>query len=80
MQVALPYLHRALQGKPCPDAVKDWLVNTSGLALVQLRAIYEGRLQPASRRLMANLARRDVHLKLLPPASVTGKPGLGGLP
>lgn len=80
MLVALPYLHRALQGKPCPDAVQDWLVNTSGLPLVQLRAIYAGRLQPASRRLMANLARRDVHLKLLPPASVTGKPGLGGLP
>lgn len=80
MQVALPYLHRALQGKPCPDAVKDWLVNTSGLALVQLRAIYEGRLQPASRRLMANLARRDVHLKLLPAPFVAGRPGLEGLP
>ncbi|MNO29058.1 hypothetical protein D3C76_189630 [compost metagenome] len=69
MQVALPYLHRALQGKACPDAVKDWLVNTSGLSLGQLRSIYEGRLQPAasgSGRLLASLARRGADLKLLP--------------
>ncbi|MFJ4454259.1 hypothetical protein ACIP1G_10265 [Pseudomonas sp. NPDC089392] len=66
MLVALPYLHRALQGKPCPDAVKDWLVNTSGLTLGQLRAIYDGRLPLAAWRLLSNLARRDVHLRLLP--------------
>lgn len=65
MLVALPYLHRALQGKPCPDAVKDWLVNTSGLSLAQLRAVYEGRLHGSVRRLLANLARRDVQLSLL---------------
>jgi len=66
MLVALPYLHRALQGKPCPEAVKHWLVNTSGLTLTQLRAIYDGRLHGSARQLLANLARRDVHLALLP--------------
>jgi hypothetical protein len=66
MLVALPYLHRALQGKPCPEAVKHWLVNTSGLALGHLRAVYGGRLQQGTRRLLAGLARRDVHLRLLP--------------
>ncbi|MBA6115257.1 hypothetical protein MXF29_21405 [Pseudomonas sp. NC26] len=72
MLVALPYLHRALQGKPCPEAVKDWLVSTSGLTLVQLRAIYAGRLHRSARRLLANLARRDVHLAWLAPAPETG--------
>ncbi|MFJ4346304.1 hypothetical protein [Pseudomonas sp. NPDC089401] len=70
MLVALPYLHRALQGQPCPDAVKDWLVNTSGLPLAQLRVIYEGHLDPAVRRLLAHLARRDVQLRLLSRAPV----------
>ncbi|WDY55757.1 hypothetical protein [Pseudomonas sp. PSKL.D1] len=65
MLVALPYLHRALQGKACPDAVRDWLVNTSGLGISHLRAIYDGRVQRGARRLLANLARRDVHLELL---------------
>ncbi|MFT0519289.1 hypothetical protein [Pseudomonas faucium] len=65
MLVALPYLHRALQGKTCPDAVKHWLVNTSGLALGHLRAIYGGRLHSATRRLLTGLARRDVQLRWL---------------
>ncbi|QHG65432.1 hypothetical protein [Pseudomonas putida] len=65
MLVALPYLHRALQGKSCPDAVKDWIVNTSGLTLAQLRMVYKGRLGPGMRHLLANLARRDVQLRLL---------------
>lgn len=65
MLVALPYLHRALQGKPCPDAVKNWLINTSGLALRHLRAVYGGHLQHGTRRLLAGLARRDVQLRLL---------------
>lgn len=71
MLVALPYLHRALQGKQCPDAVKDWIVNTSGLPLVQLRMVYKGRLRPGVRQLLANLARRDVHLRFM--GSVTGQ-------
>lgn len=65
MQVALPYLHRALQGKSCPDAVKDWIVNTSGLSLTQLRMVYKGRLGPGVRSLLANLARRDVQLRFV---------------
>ncbi|MCU0122843.1 hypothetical protein N8H41_02485 [Pseudomonas vlassakiae] len=65
MLVALPYLHRALQGKSCPDAVKDWIVNTSGLQLAQLRMVYKGRLGTGVRPLLANLARRDVQLRLL---------------
>ncbi|MFK3815253.1 hypothetical protein ACI2KG_01340 [Pseudomonas sp. NPDC089407] len=66
MLVALPYLHRAMQGKPCPDAVKAWLVNTSGLSLGQLRAIYGGKLPLSAWRLLSALARRDAHLRLLP--------------
>ncbi|MFK0091866.1 hypothetical protein [Pseudomonas sp. NPDC090592] len=69
MLVALPYLHRALQGKPCPDAVRDWLVNTSGLTLGQLRAIYAGRITLSAWRLQSALARRDVQLRLLPRSS-----------
>lgn len=65
MLVALPYLHRALQGKPCPEPVKDWLVNTSGLTLAQMRAIYEGRIPPSARQILTSLARRDVQLRLL---------------
>ncbi len=71
MLVALPYLHRALQGKSCPDAVKDWIVNTSGLPLAQLRLVYKGRLGPGVRPLLASLARRDVQLRFV--GSVTRK-------
>jgi len=77
MLVALPYLHRALQGKPCPDAVKDWLVNTSGLSLAQLRAVYDGRLHRSARRLLASLARRDVHLALLGRPQGAARPAAG---
>lgn len=79
MLVALPYLHRALQGKPCPDAVKAWLVNTSGLPLVQLRAIYGGQLPLTAWRLMNNLARRDVHLRLMPRQALGLRRGFAGL-
>jgi len=71
MLVALPYLHRALQGRSCPDAVKDWIVNTSGLPLAQLRMVYKGRLGAGVRQLLANLARRDVRLRFM--GSVTRK-------
>ncbi|WP_342651387.1 hypothetical protein [Pseudomonas sp. REB1044] len=68
MRVALPYLHRALQGEPCPDAVVQWLLDTSGLSLAQLRGIYNGRIEPTAARLMHRLARRDARLRLvLPP-------------
>ncbi|MFO3723377.1 hypothetical protein [Pseudomonas sp. HLMP] len=65
MRVALPYLHRALQGKPCPEAVKRWLVDISGLSLAQLQAIYLGRLEPSASRLLAGLARRSADLRWL---------------
>ncbi|MDH1574864.1 hypothetical protein [Pseudomonas sp. GD03746] len=80
MLVALPYLHRAMQGKPCPDPVKDWLVNTSGLSLGQLRAIYEGRLHDSALPLLANLARRDVHLGLVANRPAAGLTACEGLP
>ncbi|MFJ4053758.1 hypothetical protein ACIPZC_09845 [Pseudomonas sp. NPDC089743] len=80
MLVALPYLHRVMQGKPCPDPVKDWLVNTSGLSLAQLRAIYEGRLNHSTWALLANLARRDVHLGLLACRPAAASIVCGGLP
>lgn len=80
MLVALPYLHRAMQGKPCPDPVKDWLVNTSGLSLGQLRAIYEGRLHDNALPLLANLARRDVHLGLVANRPAAGLTACEGLP
>ncbi|MBF8646532.1 MULTISPECIES: hypothetical protein [Pseudomonas] len=80
MLVALPYLHRALQGKPCPDAVKNWLVNTSGLPLGQLRLIYGGGLPLACWRLMSHLARRDVQLRLLPRRLAGRRRGHAGPP
>ncbi|MDH4549837.1 hypothetical protein [Pseudomonas sp. BN607] len=80
MLVALPYLHRALQGKPCPDAVKAWLVNTSGLPLGKLRAIYGGQLPLTTWRLLNNLARRDVHLRLLPRQARGRRRGCEGPP
>lgn len=80
MLVALPYLHRALQGKPCPEAVKNWLVNTSGLPLGQLRLIYGGGLPLASWRLMSHLARRDVQLRLLPRRAAGRRRGHAGPP
>ena len=67
MRVALPYLHQALQGRPCPDAVMKWLIDTSGLNLAQLRALYCGRVDTQAARLLAALARRDADLRLLAP-------------
>lgn len=64
MRVALPYLHRALQGKPCPEPVQQWLVDVSGLSLAQLKAIYARRMGQPARRVVANLARRDLALRL----------------
>lgn len=68
MLVALPYLFRALQGQPCPEAVKDWLVNVSGLPLMELRAIFDGRVPLGVRKLMGILSRRDSRLVLRPSA------------
>ncbi|NIF17721.1 hypothetical protein [Pantoea sp. Cy-639] len=65
MRVALPYLHRALQGRPCPEPVLRWLIEISGLELAQLRAIYAGRFRPEARRLFLLLAQRDRWLRPL---------------
>ncbi|PMZ90281.1 MULTISPECIES: hypothetical protein [unclassified Pseudomonas] len=69
MRVALPYLHRALQGQPCPEPVSQWLVDTSGLQLAQLRALYAGTLGSQARRLYQLLGRRDLWLRPLPAGS-----------
>lgn len=66
MRVALPYLHRALQGRPCPGPVSQWLTETSGLTLVQLRAVYAGTVRPEVRRLYRLLAQRDLWLRRVP--------------
>ncbi|MCE1117759.1 MULTISPECIES: hypothetical protein [Pseudomonas] len=66
MRVALPYLHRALQGRPCPAAVSQWLVDVSGLELAQLRALYAGTLPPQVYLQAQVLARRDLWLRMLP--------------
>lgn len=41
MLVAMPLLHRALQGHSAPDQVAQWLTATSGLPLATLRALYQ---------------------------------------
>lgn len=43
MLVALPELHKALQGKPAADMLQQWLVDTSGLALPLLQHLYRKR-------------------------------------
>ncbi len=40
MLVALPYLHKALQGQPATDPVMQWLTGTTGLPMETLRALY----------------------------------------
>ncbi|MBJ9975087.1 hypothetical protein IAE35_06195 [Pseudomonas sp. S75] len=68
MRGALPHLHQALQGEPCPQSVVQWMLDTSGLSLAQLRALYEGRIDPIVSRLVRRLARRDTHLRLIGPS------------
>ncbi|MFK3775021.1 hypothetical protein [Pseudomonas sp. NPDC089406] len=68
MRIALPYLHRALQGRPCPAPVVRWLMDISGLDLAQMRALYAGALRPQLGQLVQLLGRRDVALRLLPQA------------
>ncbi|QXH54749.1 hypothetical protein [Pseudomonas maumuensis] len=72
MRVALPYLHRALQGRPCPEPVSQWLVDTSGLQLTQLRALYAGTLGSQARRLFRLLGQRDLWLRPLPASPYGG--------
>jgi len=69
MQVALPYLHDALQGRMCPDAVLRWLVNVSGLSLARLQGLYGLRADARALCLQRHLARRDASLRLLKPST-----------
>lgn len=43
MLVALPELHKLLQGKPCADMLQQWVVDTSGLPLPLLLHLYQKR-------------------------------------
>jgi hypothetical protein len=64
MRVALPYLHRALQGRDCPQVVEQWLVSTSGLGIAQLQRLY--RHHPCAgggSGLLDPLAQRDIGLR-----------------
>lgn len=46
MLVALPEVHKVLQGKSCAELIQHWIVDTSGLPLELLQQIY--RTQPAA--------------------------------
>lgn len=48
MLVALPELHKALQGKPAADMLHQWLVDTSGLPLALLQHLYRKRTLQAA--------------------------------
>ncbi|MEX5560101.1 hypothetical protein Q1J45_21305 [Pseudomonas rhodesiae] len=43
MLVALPELHKALQGKPCAEMLQQWVSDTSGLPLPLLQHLYRKR-------------------------------------
>ncbi|MFV3402749.1 MULTISPECIES: hypothetical protein [Pseudomonas] len=66
MRMALPYMHRALQGRPCPAPVSRWLVEVSGLEIGQLRTLYAQAMRPQVQHLVDLLARRDLALRMLP--------------
>ncbi|MHC6225795.1 hypothetical protein ACYU03_13635 [Pseudomonas sp. X10] len=64
MRVALPYLHKALQGRACPESVEQWLVKVSGLPLPRLQMLYRRRpWRKTGDSLLAVLARRDIDLR-----------------
>ncbi|MCM2362628.1 hypothetical protein [Pseudomonas sp. SR18] len=43
MLVALPELHKVLQGKPCAEMLQQWVTDTSGLPLCLLQHLYGKR-------------------------------------
>ncbi|MGY2375642.1 hypothetical protein ACW9IB_14170 [Pseudomonas sp. SDO524_S393] len=43
MLVALPELHKALQGKPCADMLQQWMTDISGLPMPLLQHLYRKR-------------------------------------
>ena len=46
MLVALPELHKVLQGKPAADMLQQWVIDTSGLPLALLQHLYRKRPLP----------------------------------
>ncbi|WP_252092085.1 hypothetical protein [Pseudomonas sp. MWU13-3659] len=77
MRVALPYLHQALQGRPCPEPVRQWLIDTSGLELTQLRSLYAGQPGATIQRLLLMLGRRDRWLRAMQVSGVSMAPQSG---
>ncbi|MGL6244367.1 hypothetical protein [Pseudomonas sp.] len=47
MLVALPDLHRAMQGSPAPEQVQHWMVDVSGLPVSLIGTLY--RMEPVAR-------------------------------
>jgi hypothetical protein len=47
MLVALPDLHRAMQGNPAPEQVLQWMVDVSGLPVSLIGTLY--RMGPVAR-------------------------------
>jgi hypothetical protein len=45
MLVALPELHKVLQGKPCAEMLQQWVMDTSGLSMPLLQHLYRKRPQ-----------------------------------
>jgi hypothetical protein len=43
MLVALPDLHKALQGSGAPDQVLQWLADISGMSLTSAQSLYRKR-------------------------------------
>lgn len=43
MLVALPELHKVLQGKPCAEMLQQWVTDTSGMPLPLLQHLYRKR-------------------------------------
>ncbi|WP_462402636.1 hypothetical protein [Pseudomonas sp. Marseille-QA0332] len=78
MHVALPYLHLALQGQRCPEAVAQWLTTASGLPLSRLQALYAYGARQANSALLASLARRDCGLRYVAPQRRGGSRGAAG--
>ena len=59
----LAQLHAALQGQPCSESAMRWLLDTSGLTLHELRAVYAGHTSTPVWRLLQRLAARDAALR-----------------
>ncbi|MEE1865884.1 hypothetical protein [Pseudomonas auratipiscis] len=66
MLVAMPYLHKALQGQSAPEPVVQWLVDTSGLPLPMLQKLYSrDALAGGSQCLLSRLRVRGANLRHL---------------